>query len=185
MAFSGELGGLSPSLAQAQGVNSLLDPKGSSLSLSLSWPGTLGLGLVEADETGREQNQLGCRLLWSQWKKLWCELCHGFLFCCITVRIPWPCPSLAVGRMEAPRGDCGQLQLLQELWDEVGHGTGRGGSFGWLGLAPRQSLVFLALQHLFHAQLFSCCRQEQLAGWERKEKWGLQLEGFPGSLNGE
>lgn len=142
---------LTACMAQDQGVSFLMDPKG----LSLSCTEALGLGLTEADETGREQNQIGCRLLRSQWKKLWCELCHGFLFCCITMTIPLPCPERGL----CFAGGCGQerqhvgcvcsLRLLREVWDEVGHGqepgTGRDGSFGWLGLAITQSLVFLGL----------------------------------------
>lgn len=42
---------------------------------------------------------------------------------------------------------------MGSVWDEVGHGqgpgTGRGGSFGWLGFAVRQSLVFLGLGSTF------------------------------------
>lgn len=39
-----------------------------------------------------------------------------------------------------------------------------------------------AWQHLFHTQLFSCCKPvlRGRSNWqaEREEKWGLQLEGF-------
>lgn len=157
------LGELSTSLAQS------LHGPGSGCEFSdgsqrLSWTESLGLGLTEADETGREQNQIGCRLLWSQWKKLWCELCHGFLFCCITMMILLPCPEqgLWAAKRQHMGGSVCSLQLLQEVWDEVGHGqepgTGRGDSFGWLGFSVTVPGVSEAWQHLFHARLFSCCK---------------------------
>lgn len=77
------------------------------------------------------------------------------------------------GLWAGKRQHVGSVCSLQEVWDEEGRGQEPGGSFGWMGFAVTQSLVFLVLGSTF--SIHSCfpaaspCSEAGAAGRLREE----------------